>query len=101
MPIFVAATASYFQQRDILAIPAKAVYRAFGSAISSPEKTKQKAVLVDTKQSLSEQVRDALCVISTSITDLRSGDYPVRPTKNACTYCAYSALCRIDHWGAV
>ena len=100
MPIYVAATTSYFQQRDILAIPAKAVYRAFGSAISSPEKTKQRAVLVDAKQSLSEQVRDTLCVISTSITDLRSGDYPVRPTKDACTYCAYTALCRIDHWGA-
>ncbi|MCX6140222.1 MAG: PD-(D/E)XK nuclease family protein [Candidatus Kapabacteria bacterium] len=116
MPVYLAVVAAFFSKHGILAEPAAAVYRAFGTAFRSPEKSEQRVVLADPSSTikpgtpfkdyltglpLADQVQNIMGDVSPSILDLRRGVYPVRPTKDACRTCSFSALCRIDHWGVI
>lgn len=116
MPIYLMAVQAYFSSCGIEAYPAGAIYRAFGNALKSPDATKLAVVLADpysivlVKNSftddlktlpLPEQLERIMRDISPAILDIRSGSYPVRPTKEACKNCNVSALCRIDQWGQI
>ncbi|MBK7185953.1 MAG: PD-(D/E)XK nuclease family protein [Ignavibacteria bacterium] len=115
MPMYLAAVAAFFREKEIDARPAAAVYRMFGTALRSPEKSMYQVMLADesfpipirrSKKDppplpLAEQVEVIIQRISPAFIDLRSGAYPVRPSKEACTYCSYPALCRREHWGVI
>lgn len=115
MPVYLAVVAEFFREKGLNARPAAAIYRMFGTALRSPEKSTYQVMLADVNfkipirrmakdpppTPLTEQVQNIIQKISPAINDLRSGSYPVRPSKDACTYCSYPALCRREHWGVV
>lgn len=115
MPMYLAAVAAYFKEQEIDARPAAAVYRMFGTALRSPEKSLFQVMLADVNfpiairrlkkdpppMPLDEQVEIIVQQISPAFIDLRTGSYPVRPSQEACAYCSYPALCRREHWGVI
>ncbi len=115
MPIYIAATQQLFTTHGIVANPMRAMYRAFGTQLRSPKDVKSAVVLSDNEYEISsrsdpqgyrllpfaKQLDHIFGNLANVVADLRSGSYPVRPQRNACSTCDVETLCRKDQWGAL
>ena len=93
MPLYAASAVAWFKQNGIQATVAEYAYHTFGRSSKN-----QKDPRVKTSVKI-ELLAKGLENATESVENLRNARFPVRPLKGACTYCAYSEVCRIEHWG--